>query len=201
MLEQMVARGLPRAPSMEAQSLGTTVFGRRPSGTERGESVDAALSGGVLLPGPGASVHPAERLFPDRMAGTGRLAARAESAKLQGQSPGRDVLGSLMGESGQIDEVFQQVAQVAGSPLTTLIEGETGTGKELVARAIHHLSLRRRGPFIALDCGAIPETLIESELFGYEKGAFTGADQRKEGHFQMAGGGSLLLDEIANLPL
>jgi len=82
-----------------------------------------------------------------------------------------------------------------------LIQGETGTGKELVARAIHQQSARRQNPFVALDCGAMPETLIESELFGYEKGAFTGADRRKEGHFHLADGGTLFLDEIANLPL
>jgi two-component system nitrogen regulation response regulator GlnG len=105
-----------------------------------------------------------------------------------------------MGPSGQIDEVIRRVTQVAASTLTALIQGETGTGKELVARAIHRLSLRRQGRFTAVDCGAIPETLIESELFGHEKGAFTGAGERKEGHFQLAQGGTLFLDEIANLP-
>jgi DNA-binding NtrC family response regulator len=114
--------------------------------------------------------------------------------------PGCDALRAQMGPSWQVEKAIQQVTRVAGSPLTTLIQGETGTGKELVARAIHYLSLRRRGPFIALDCGAIPETLVESELFGHEKGAFTGADQRNEGHFQRAEGGSLFLDEIVNLP-
>ena len=107
----------------------------------------------------------------------------------------------LMGPSGQMEKIVQQIKQVADSPLTVLVEGETGTGKELVARAIHQLSARRDRPFIAVDCGAIPDTLIESELFGYEKGAFTGAHQRKEGQFQRAEGGSLFLDEIVNLPL
>jgi two-component system nitrogen regulation response regulator GlnG len=107
----------------------------------------------------------------------------------------------LAGPSRQMDKVVQQIKQVADSPLTILVEGETGTGKELVARAIHHLSARCKKPFVALDCGAIPETLIESELFGYEKGAFTGAHQRKEGQFRLAESGSLFLDEIANLPL
>src|SRR2546428_5649389 len=107
----------------------------------------------------------------------------------------------LMGPNGQMEKIVQQIKQVADSPLTVLVEAETGTGKELVARAIHHLSARRNKPFIAVDCGAIPDTLIESELFGYEKGAFTGAHQRKEGQFQLADGGSLFLDEIANLPL
>jgi len=82
-----------------------------------------------------------------------------------------------------------------------VIEGETGTGKELAARAIHHLSARRSKPFVAVDCGAIPDSLIESELFGHEKGAFTGAHQRREGRFQTASSGTLFLDEIANVPL
>jgi two-component system nitrogen regulation response regulator GlnG len=110
-------------------------------------------------------------------------------------------LRETMGSSPKIQSVFQQIEQVARSTFTVLIEGETGTGKEIVARAIHQLSGRRAMPFIALDCGAIPETLIESELFGYEKGAFTGADRRKEGHVQLAEKGTLFLDEIANLPL
>src|SRR5467141_3687496 len=107
----------------------------------------------------------------------------------------------LMGPNGPMEKIVEQIKQVADSPLTVLVEGETGTGKELVARAIHQLSARRDKPFVAVDCGAIPDTLIESELFGHEKGAFTGAHQRKEGQFQRAEGGSLFLDEIVNLPL
>jgi len=107
----------------------------------------------------------------------------------------------LIGANGQMEKIVEQIKQVADSPLTVLVEGETGTGKELVARAIHQLSARREKPFVAVDCGAIPDTLIESELFGHEKGAFTGAHQRKEGQFQLAGGGTLFLDEIVNLPL
>src|SRR5437773_4027560 len=110
-------------------------------------------------------------------------------------------LSWLMGSSGQMEQVVQQIKQVAASPLTVLVEGETGTGKELVARAIHQLSARREKPFVAVDCGAIPDTLIESELFGYEKGAFTGAHERKAGQFRLAEGGSLFLDEVVNLPL
>ena len=107
----------------------------------------------------------------------------------------------LMDPNGQMEKIVEQIKQVADSPLTVLVEGETGTGKELVARAIHQLSARREKPFVAVDCGAMPDTLIESELFGYEKGAFTGAHQRKEGQFQLAGEGTLFLDEIVNLPL
>jgi two-component system nitrogen regulation response regulator GlnG len=110
-------------------------------------------------------------------------------------------LQEVMGSSLPIQKVFEQIQQVASSNFTVIIEGETGTGKEIVARAIHQYSNRSMGPFIALDCGAIPEALIESELFGYEQGAFTGADRRKEGHFQLAKKGTLFLDEITNLPL
>ncbi len=110
-------------------------------------------------------------------------------------------LQEVMGSSSMIRRVFQQIQQVAVTNFTVILQGETGTGKEIVARAIHQHSFRREKPFVALDCGAIPETLIESELFGYEKGAFTGAHRRKEGHFELASGGTLFLDEIANLPL
>jgi DNA-binding NtrC family response regulator len=116
----------------------------------------------------------------------------------------KKVIGSplkwLVTPSLLMKNVVEQIKQVAESPLRVLIQGETGTGKELVARAIHHLSRRGHKPFVAVDCGAIPDTLIESELFGHEKGAFTGAHQRKEGQFQLAEGGSLFLDEITNLP-
>ncbi len=112
-----------------------------------------------------------------------------------------DQLATLMGPSQEIQNVIAQVSTVASSTFTVLILGETGTGKELVAQAIHRQSERRRKPFIALDCGAIPEQLLESELFGHEKGAFTGADRRKAGRFQVAEGGTCFLDEIGNMPL
>ena len=129
-----------------------------------------------------------------------RVEERSQRLKEKRQ-PGAQTFTWLEGATGSMAKVVQQIRQVAASPLTVLIEGETGTGKELAARAVHQLSGRRDQPFVAVDCGAIPETLIESELFGYEKGAFTGAHQRKEGLFQLAGGGTLFLDEIANLPL
>jgi DNA-binding NtrC family response regulator len=112
--------------------------------------------------------------------------------------------GSLvqqMGPSLQIQRIADQVQTVAASNFSVLILGETGTGKELIAQAIHRQSPRRGKSFVALDCGAIPDTLLESELFGYEKGAFTGADRRKEGYFHLAEGGTLFLDEVGNLPL
>jgi two-component system nitrogen regulation response regulator GlnG len=106
-----------------------------------------------------------------------------------------------MGGSPAIAQVIRQVGQVAESSFTVLVQGETGTGKELVARAIHQQSPRRQAPFVAVDCGAIPETLVESELFGHERGAFTGAQTKREGHFQLAKGGTLFLDEIGNIPV
>ena len=117
------------------------------------------------------------------------------------QSVSENAFKWLINPSGQMQKILEQIKQVADTPLTVLVEGETGTGKDLVSRVIHQLSARHKKPFIAVDCGAIPDTLIESELFGYEKGAFTGAFQRKAGQFQLAEGGTLFLDEIANLPL
>jgi DNA-binding NtrC family response regulator len=112
-----------------------------------------------------------------------------------------DNLARLMGPSAAIQQIVERVRVVAASTFTVLILGETGTGKELVSQAIHRQSDRRRKPFIALDCGAIPEQLLESELFGHEKGAFTGADRRKTGRFQLAEGGTCFLDEMGNLPM
>jgi DNA-binding NtrC family response regulator len=107
----------------------------------------------------------------------------------------------LVGQSEAMQRVYRLVEAVASSDVTVLLTGESGTGKELVARAIHHKSLRADGPFITLNCGALPENLFESELFGYEKGAFTGAQTTKPGRFELAHGGTLLLDEIGELSL
>ena len=106
----------------------------------------------------------------------------------------------LIGESGAIREVLVKIEQMAPVSSTVLIEGESGTGKELVARAIHRLSPRRNRPFIAVNVGALPETLLESELFGHEKGAFTGAAERRIGRFELASTGTLFLDEIGEVP-
>ncbi len=105
----------------------------------------------------------------------------------------------IMGESPQIKQILKQVETIAPTNMTVIIQGASGTGKELIAQLIHQKSLRKDKPFVAIDCGAIPETLVESELFGYERGAFTGAETRKEGKFEQANEGTLLLDEIANL--
>ena len=108
---------------------------------------------------------------------------------------------AIIGESATLRHTMQSVQRAAGSDTTVLLEGESGTGKELFARALHALSERANGPFIAINCAAIPDSLLEAELFGYEKGAFTGAAQRKPGRFELAQRGTLFLDEVGELPL
>jgi DNA-binding NtrC family response regulator len=129
----------------------------------------------------------------------GRL--NEETDRLQRQLSYQGVLEGLVGESPAMQQVFSMIRQVAPSRAGVLITGESGTGKELVARAVHRLSPRKNGPFVAVNCAALPETLMESELFGHEKGAFTGAVQRRSGCFELADGGTLLLDEIGDMPI
>ena len=121
--------------------------------------------------------------------------------RLSNQLKGPLCLRKMMGPSKVIGSLVSQVKRVAKTDFTVVIQGETGSGKELVAQAIHQNSLRADGPWVAIDCGAIPEGLLESELFGHEKGAFTGAFSRKIGKLEAAKGGTLLMDEISNLPL
>ena len=124
-----------------------------------------------------------------------------ETERLQRQLAYQGVLVDLVGSCPSMQQVFSLVRQVAPSKAAVLVTGESGTGKELVARAIHHLSPRRNGPFVAINCAAMPETLMESELFGHEKGAFTGAVERRAGCFELAQHGTLLLDELAEMPV
>jgi DNA-binding NtrC family response regulator len=112
----------------------------------------------------------------------------------------RGQVDNIVGSSRSIARVKKLIGDLAASEAPVLIRGESGTGKELVAKAIHATSRRAEGPFIAINCAAIPESLLESELFGYERGAFTGANRKKLGHFQLASGGTLFLDEIGDLP-
>src|ERR1039457_7284202 len=129
------------------------------------------------------------------------LNTRTENETLRRRLRDKGALGLLVGASPQMQEIFRQIEQVAPSTAAVLITGASGTGKELVARTIHDLSPRRNKPFFPINCAAIPETLIESEIFGHEKGAFTGALERRTGCFELAEGGTLLLDEICEMPV
>ncbi|MBN1383322.1 MAG: sigma-54-dependent Fis family transcriptional regulator [Elusimicrobia bacterium] len=122
-----------------------------------------------------------------------------EVEKLRQRLSKKMELGDVVAESAEMKKILEQIKKVAPTDMTVVLQGKSGTGKEIAARLIHSNSLRCDNPFIAIDCGVIPETLIESELFGYEKGAFTGADKRKLGQFELADGGTIFLDEITNL--
>ena len=119
-----------------------------------------------------------------------------ENEHLRDELRDRYAFRNIIGNSAPIQQVYEQVAQVARTNTTVLIRGESGTGKEMIAHAIHYNSPRSKKPFIKVSCAALPESLIESELFGYERGAFTGAQARKKGRFELAEGGTLFLDEI-----
>jgi len=139
------------------------------------------------------------RMLIERAVAQHRLLQKSE--RLERELSSHGVLGKLAGQCDSMQQVFFLIRQVAPTSANILITGESGTGKELAARAIHDLSPRRDGPFIALNCAAIPDTLIESELFGHEKGAFTGAWTRRAGCIELAQDGTLLLDEIGDMPL
>jgi Nif-specific regulatory protein len=130
-----------------------------------------------------------------------RESLMAENRRLRQELGDRYRPHNLVGNCSSMRQVYEQIAQVADSPATVLIRGESGTGKELVARAIHFSSGRRDGALIAVNCAALPENLIESELFGHEKGAFSGAHQQRRGRFELANGGTLFLDEIGDITL
>ena len=126
---------------------------------------------------------------------------RNENLLLKDEAAKRYGFPRIIGESDAIKTAVAETQKVAATDATVLLLGESGTGKELFARAVHHLSPRRDKPFVAINCAAIPETLIENELFGHEKGSFTGANERKSGKFELAQGGTIFLDEIGELPL
>src|SRR6202047_1823321 len=141
---------------------------------------------------------PSLRALLDRA--VGRVRDRQAVAALTRQLRGAGKLAALVGSSSAMQEVMHQVEMAAPSTASVLITGETGSGKEMVARSIHILSPRAERPFIAINCSAIPESLMESEIFGHEKGAFTGAAERRIGCFELAHGGTLMLDEIGEMP-
>ena len=163
--------------------------------------VAAAIQGGPLVEASAESsapVGPPKALKPAATAPKQPVASTdAPVSPLQANT----VLNKLVGDSGAMRTVKTRIAKVAGSMAPILIQGESGTGKELVARAIHGCSHRSSGPFVAVNCGAIPESLLEAEFFGARKGAYTGSTQDRLGYFQAAKGGTLFLDEIGDLPL
>src|SRR5918911_22137 len=126
---------------------------------------------------------------------------RTENILLREEWSRRYGFPRIIGESGAIKKAVAETQRVSQTEANVLLLGESGTGKELFARAVHHLSQRRDKPFVAINCAAIPETLIENELFGHERGAFTGAGERRQGKFELASGGTVFLDEIGELPL
>lgn len=139
------------------------------------------------------------QLLLDRAASHGRL--KGEVVELRRQLSFKGAIGEMVGKSARMQEIFALIRQVAPSNAPVLITGESGTGKELVARGVHELSRRSDKPFIAINCAALPEALVESELFGHEKGSFTGAVDRRIGCIEQAAGGTLFLDELAEMPL
>jgi Nif-specific regulatory protein len=143
----------------------------------------------------------AQALNVQRMVEEERRRLLDENTHLRQELRERYDFSNIIGTSGPTRQMYEQVAQVAQTNTTVLIRGESGTGKELIAHAIHYNSLRAKKPFVKVSCAALPDTLIESELFGYEKGAFTGATARKKGRFEMAEGGTLFLDEIGDINL
>jgi Nif-specific regulatory protein len=141
----------------------------------------------------------AQAIKVDHLIETDKQRLMDENIHLKQELRERYDFSHIIGNSSPMRQVYEQVTQVARTNTTALLRGESGTGKELIAHAIHYNSLRANKPFIKVNCGALPETLIESELFGYEKGAFTGAQGRKKGRFELAEGGTLFLDEIGDL--
>jgi Nif-specific regulatory protein len=134
-----------------------------------------------------------------RLLETERRKLVAENAQLRHELHQKYEFSNMVGNSSPMRQMYEEMARVAGSNATVLIRGESGTGKELIASAIHYHSSRAKKPFIKVNCAALPETLIESELFGHERGSFTGAESRKKGRFETANGGTLFLDEIGEL--
>jgi DNA-binding NtrC family response regulator len=150
---------------------------------------EARITDAFLNPGDVLGLGKVQMRFVPREARTELLPSDAES------------FGPVLGRSLAMRKIFGVLERVAATDVTVLLQGETGTGKDLIARAIHEASPRAEGPYVVVDCGAVAPSLIESELFGHEKGAFTGAHQRRRGAFELANGGTLFLDEVGELPL
>ena len=196
--------------AVEALKAGAYDYLTKPVDLRQFRAVVASALGRAAAPGTpaqGAAVRPPRAdpdasVLPDAAPRPGApMPARRAPEAAPGHAGAAAALARLAGSSAAMAQVRELVARVARSMAPTLVQGESGTGKELVARAIHACSPRAGGPFVAVNCGAIPEPLLEAEFFGYRKGAFTGAAEDREGFFQAAAGGTLFLDEIGDLPL
>ena len=185
--------------AVEALKAGAYDYLTKPVDLRQFRAVVASALG--RLPGaPGAAASLAQSAQTAQSVAHSATQTAAQTAT-RGAPPRRKALERLLGDSVAMQQVRSLVEKVARSMAPVLVHGESGTGKELVARAIHDCSPRAAGPFVAVNCGAIPEALLEAEFFGYRKGAFTGANEDRDGFFQAAQGGTLFLDEIGDLPL
>jgi len=166
--------------------------------TDECTALEAVVSALIGSGSPQQRLDRALELLHDRL----RLVrGRLVHGKVEPQEPAASLSASLVGQSDAMKQVYEAIRRVSQSQATVLLRGESGTGKELVAKAIHMAGARARGPFVRLHCAAVTETLLESELFGHERGAFTGAVETRKGRFEMAGGGTLFLDEVGDIPL
>ena len=192
--------GMETLKAIRSQREGLPVIMLTATNTVR-TAVEAMKCGAVDYLNKPFDVEELTSLIVETLDGGGTLKKLSRGAETQRlEAPDAD-FGKMVGQSEAMQEVFEKIESVAKRDTTVLVTGESGTGKELVARRIHDLSNRSDGPFVAINCAAIPETLIESELFGHEKGAFTSAVEKRIGHFELADGGTLFLDEIGELSL
>jgi transcriptional regulator with PAS, ATPase and Fis domain len=180
------------------QQLGLLFWSKRPHAFQtRDVPIARRIADHVALAVSHEQLAEAARQISEARARADRLEARVKS--LSRELDARTGYGRVVGRSPEWQSVLRAATQVAATDTTVLLTGESGTGKEVVARFIHRASIRQKGPFVAINCAALPEQLLESELFGYERGAFTGAQQAKPGHLEMAAGGVLFLDEVSEM--
>lgn len=169
--------------------------------TEECTALDAVVSALIGSGSPQQRLDRALELLHDRLRLVRGRLVHGKGESREPQEPAASLSASLVGQSDAMRQVYEAIRRVSHSQATVLLRGESGTGKELVAKAIHMAGARARGPFVRLHCAAVTETLLESELFGHERGAFTGAVETRKGRFEVAAGGTLFLDEVGDIPL